>query len=84
MLDPRRLGGVVRVRVVSERVQDRMAPSRIAVRVTERAHEARRVVVRGGGADHVHVPAETMEPLPAGGEKLLVGTCPRLARPELR
>ena len=82
--DPRRLGCVVGVRVVPERVDERVSPPLLPIRLTDLAHEAGRVVVRGGRADHVDRTAQRVEPPPARGEERFVRTCTSVLRPELR
>src|SRR5262249_27792069 len=75
---------VVRVGVVAERVDDRALPSIRAVRISEGAHEACRIVVRGRRADDVHLRAQPVQARPARREELLVALCARRGGPELR
>jgi hypothetical protein len=79
---PRGLGGVVRIRVVAEGVDDRVQPGVFPVRCPELAHEPGRVVMGGGRADHVDVRAHGVQAAPAGREQLLVGARAAVTGPE--
>lgn len=81
MQDPGRLRGVLRVRVVPERVEERAEPRARAIRSAELEDEPGGIVPRGGRADDVGRAWVIVQRVVATREQQAVRSCAIVLRP---